>query len=54
LFLEHFNNWSFLDFILIKKLLEHRRFENSEANPQTTPINVIESAKGTRQPEVAN
>src|SRR5215471_6961148 len=37
LFLEHFDNRRFLDFILVQKLLEHRSLKNAETNPQANP-----------------
>src|SRR5215813_12043529 len=37
LFLKHLDDRCFFDFVLVQKLLEHRRFKDSEANPQADP-----------------
>src|SRR5262249_6014616 len=37
LFLEHLDDRSLLDLVLIQKLLEHWRLKNAETNPQANP-----------------
>src|SRR5215469_10583569 len=37
LFLEHFDDWCFLDFVFVQKLLKHGCFKDAETDPQANP-----------------
>ena len=50
----HPDNKGPLDFLFIKELMEHRRLKIPSRIHSPTPMRMIESANGMRQPQIAN